>query len=834
MRVQEPKPKGRIVTFYSYKGGTGRSMLLANVAWVLASNGHRVLMVDWDLEAPGLHRYFHPFLKDKTLCATDGLIDAITSFVEEAVSLSAVDAEEPLSDEENSPPNTNSPPQSSQAADPSPQSSALEGQENPDWYIDYANLNRYAVPLDWKFPNGGHLDHLGPGRQGPSYATRVNLFDWEAFYGRFAGAAFLEAAKRFMQEAYDYILIDSRTGVSDTSGICTIQMPDLLVVCFTLNNQSIEGASTVAAGAVGVRAHSPTLPPLTVFPVPTRVEIYGSPWLELGRELAHVRFGRFVSTSSNDVEVSERERQQYWGSVEVPYIPKYAFEEVLATFSDQPHVRISVLAPTEQVASLIRGRPTELVPPSEQQRSAVLLQFARKPYIVTVAEEFVSKLSTAEQESARRLFTRLVQVSPTRSPTTPDVSSRCSLDMLSKDAIAMLDRAVAEKLMRRVAARDGSTEKVELSDERLITTWPRLSEWLNAQRDFLHWRQQLDQLLETWLLSERNPDDLLTGTVLNEASKWSFSAAATELSEKERDFIRASQAADESVRQLAVEANATRAVARRVSQGEWEERQRLERRTRELEAVVAKHERSSAGFPFRLVLFVLACTALIGGMIFLFMRYMQSGKMPGKGTQQAVQTAQTSAVDQRLQEEARRQLANILVALGIASYDQALKLDPADGVLAIDRKIEEEKKSKAPTGLEVLESQRIQYLRNSEPLFDSSPVLVKYVCAHNFFLVAASEESYQAADRFRYWKKRFPRAELGPAPANNPNWVPVIVDFFLTCADAKREAALIQKRYGPKYGNVPANGWFALPGCSRCAAALDSANPRVLQSTPRY
>jgi len=44
---------GQIITFYSYKGGTGRSMALANIAWILASNGKRVLIIDWDLEAPG-------------------------------------------------------------------------------------------------------------------------------------------------------------------------------------------------------------------------------------------------------------------------------------------------------------------------------------------------------------------------------------------------------------------------------------------------------------------------------------------------------------------------------------------------------------------------------------------------------------------------------------------------------------------------------------------------------------------------------------------------------------------------------------------------------------
>ena len=42
------------------------------------------------------------------------------------------------------------------------------------------------------------------------------------------------------------MLIGSRTGVSDTSGICTVHMPDTLVVCFTLNYQSIKGAFAVA------------------------------------------------------------------------------------------------------------------------------------------------------------------------------------------------------------------------------------------------------------------------------------------------------------------------------------------------------------------------------------------------------------------------------------------------------------------------------------------------------------------------------------------------------------------------------------------------------------
>ena len=53
-----------IVAFYSYKGGVGRSLSLANVAALLASQGRRVACVDFDLEAGGLHTIFGLELND--------------------------------------------------------------------------------------------------------------------------------------------------------------------------------------------------------------------------------------------------------------------------------------------------------------------------------------------------------------------------------------------------------------------------------------------------------------------------------------------------------------------------------------------------------------------------------------------------------------------------------------------------------------------------------------------------------------------------------------------------------------------------------------------------
>src|SRR5258708_29093693 len=76
-RQSVPLTPGRIVTFYSFKGGVGRSMALANIAHILArDHNSSVIAVDWDLEAPGLHRYFN--IADKEL--GEGVIDYLSRY----------------------------------------------------------------------------------------------------------------------------------------------------------------------------------------------------------------------------------------------------------------------------------------------------------------------------------------------------------------------------------------------------------------------------------------------------------------------------------------------------------------------------------------------------------------------------------------------------------------------------------------------------------------------------------------------------------------------------------------------------------------------------------
>jgi cellulose biosynthesis protein BcsQ len=48
----------QILAFYSFKGGVGRSMAVLNLAYSLAAKGRHVLVLDMDLEAPGLRNCF--------------------------------------------------------------------------------------------------------------------------------------------------------------------------------------------------------------------------------------------------------------------------------------------------------------------------------------------------------------------------------------------------------------------------------------------------------------------------------------------------------------------------------------------------------------------------------------------------------------------------------------------------------------------------------------------------------------------------------------------------------------------------------------------------------
>jgi cellulose biosynthesis protein BcsQ len=348
--------QGRIITFYSYKGGTGRTMALSNIAWVLASTGYDVLIIDWDIEAPGLHRYLRPFLIDRELVATAGLIDFVWDCAQTSIT-----------------------PKGGKTVDET-----------------FPSLEDYAVGLDWDFGERGSISFIPAGRQDDNYAQRANTFNWDNFYERLGGGKILEQERARLRTNYDYILIDSRTGVSDTASICTLHMPDILLVFFTLNRQSINGTAAVARSIHAQR------PDISVFPVPTRIENSETDKRDAALAYSrHVFAPLLLHVQTDRSKIDPQQQAQYWNQVETPYRPFYAFEEVPAAFKDEPGGRNNVLAPCERVASWISGSTVNRHHPvNESRRSQVISAFSFTASGNTFAEWASAHPETASEISA--------------------------------------------------------------------------------------------------------------------------------------------------------------------------------------------------------------------------------------------------------------------------------------------------------------------------------------------------------------------------------------------------------------------------------------------------
>lgn len=181
-----------VTTFYSFKGGVGRTMALANVAVDLARRGKRVLVVDFDLEAPGLDTFDLP----RPTGPTPGVVDFVQHYL-----------------------------QSNQAPD----------------------VRAYLYESPGVGQDGGGLWIMPSGAPGETYAQRLAEIDWTDLYEHHDGYLLFEDLKLQWEEFIkpEYVFIDSRTGHTDVAGICTRQLPDAVVALFFPNKQNLRGLSKV-------------------------------------------------------------------------------------------------------------------------------------------------------------------------------------------------------------------------------------------------------------------------------------------------------------------------------------------------------------------------------------------------------------------------------------------------------------------------------------------------------------------------------------------------------------------------------------------------------------
>jgi cellulose biosynthesis protein BcsQ len=183
-----------VVTFYSFKGGVGRTMALVNVAAELAKQGRKVLMVDFDLEAPGL--------SDFELIPKEGKKPGLVEFIATYTATNEV----------------------------------------PDvkHYLYCSNKFQETEDRLWVMPAGCHNG---------DYQSLFSSINWTDLYEKKNGYLLMEDLRAQWQSALepDYVFIDSRTGYTDIAGICTRQLPDAVCMLFTPNKQNLTGLTRITS-----------------------------------------------------------------------------------------------------------------------------------------------------------------------------------------------------------------------------------------------------------------------------------------------------------------------------------------------------------------------------------------------------------------------------------------------------------------------------------------------------------------------------------------------------------------------------------------------------------
>ncbi len=99
----------------------------------------------------------------------------------------------------------------------------------------------------------------------------------------------------------------------------------------------------------------------------------------------------------------------------------------------------------------------------------------------------------------------------------------------------LLDRYVEQRLLTVHAG------TVEIAHEALLTAWPRLREWVDADRAGLRVHRQLTDAARIWQQAERDPHALLRGGRLSTAAEWAADHRPA-LNQAEREFLAASAA----------------------------------------------------------------------------------------------------------------------------------------------------------------------------------------------------------------------------------------------------------------------------------------------------
>ena len=329
-----------VTTFYSYKGGTGRTMALANVACLLARklvNRERILVIDWDLEAPGLHYYLSKMETRAGEMSHPGVVDYF-SFVQQTI----------------------------EASSGSLTATSLQAEDV------LAMIDVEDFVQETRVPN---VFLMCAGRFDADYQTRVAKLNWLEIYAKIP--TMFESFAKTLCDSFQTVLIDSRTGMTDTSSICTTLLPDKLVVVFTPNSQSLHGVEKLVSSSLSYRRNSRDVRPLLVYPLASRIDAERE-------ELRNLwRFGKndgtirgfqplFESVLSVEYAVKECDLTKYFDEVQIQHTPDYAYGENLAALDRSDGDRFSIVRSYDALAAWLSTSALPWENPERARQRAAL------------------------------------------------------------------------------------------------------------------------------------------------------------------------------------------------------------------------------------------------------------------------------------------------------------------------------------------------------------------------------------------------------------------------------------------------------------------------------
>ncbi|MFW6002076.1 MAG: ParA family protein [archaeon] len=271
------------ITFYSFKGGLGRSISSLSTASILSALGYRVLVIDFNLENPGITYLLNRYIEKEK--SPVGIIDLL-----------------------------------------------LQGITDPKqgdlFYLDPIDLatkytHPYNIPGEFNQNKGTFYIMPTAHFKDGTYGQRLNDLNLQKLYKDGYGWRIFQAFKSILKDSkkFDYIIVDTNNGFSSEAGICTRDLADYLVIFTGLNYQNIEGTIRFLNA---LKLSEPSLRDILIVlsPKPSPVEDYIEDMDSL-----NTRWSKILKEFSN---IWEKEIDQ---TLHIPYFTQIDAEELNCDYS---------------------------------------------------------------------------------------------------------------------------------------------------------------------------------------------------------------------------------------------------------------------------------------------------------------------------------------------------------------------------------------------------------------------------------------------------------------------------------------------------------------------